>query len=172
MRIYKSVYFFLLVIAIVGCSKSFKAISLAVEKQQHAGEGSRITYHDIRLKLYQTGKLNFLKDADTVFMLESFSVEEATFYGKIWTANNSVQYMYRNNEFTFNTQAPFTAYMSQLINKWDTTAIRENEKLYSDINPAQWVFGTKIIHYKSTPEIYTIKFSRFFKADRDRFGSR
>lgn len=168
MRIYKSFYFLLLIVG-VGCSKSFNAISLAVEKKQHAERSSRMTYHDVRLKLYQTGKLNFLKNADTVFMLESFSVEEATFYGKIWTVNDSVQYMYRNNDFNFNTQTPFTTYMSQLINRWDTMAIRENENLYSDIIPAQLVFGTKIIDYKNAPEIYTIKFSRFFKADRDRF---
>lgn len=168
MRIYISVCFFLLVIVMVGCSKSFKAISLAVEKRQSVGKNDIMTFHDVRLKLYRTGKLDFLKDADTVFMLESFNVEEATFYGKIWTTKDSVQYMYRNNGLVFDTPAPFTTYMSQLINKWDTLAIRENEKLYSDIIPAQRIFGTKITHYKSTPEIYTIKFDRFLKIDRDR----
>jgi hypothetical protein len=170
MKIYISVYFFLLPIVMIGCSKSFKAVSLAVEKRQSIGKNDIMTFHDVRLKLYRTGKLDFLKDADTVFMLESFNVEEATFYGKIWTTKDSVQYMYRNNDFVFNTQAPFTTYMCQLINKWDTLAIRENEKLYSNIIPAQWIYGTKITHYKSSPEIYTIRFGRFLKIDRDRFG--
>lgn len=170
MRIYRIVFFFLLLIANVSCYNSFKNMSYKIEEQQRVNrvKNTLLTFYDLRLKLYKTGKLNFLKDADTAFMLEAFSVDDATYYGKIWTLKDSVLYMYRNNEFAYGRQGPFTAYMGHLVTTWDTIAIRENERRYSNIIPEQEIFGVRIIHLKAPSDIRTIKFKMFFNADRDR----
>lgn len=172
MNIYR-LYFFVLILFIVGCSQSFKVISEEIDKSHREGHNSlsSLTFHDIRMKLFRAGKLDFLKHVDTVFMLEAFNVEEAAYYGKIWTVKDNIEYTFRNNEFSYNLQNPFTKYMSQLISTWDTTAIRDNEKLYSNIIPAQRIYGTKIIYSQSRPRFYIIQFNRFFNADRDKVAT-
>lgn len=171
MSIYK--YYFLSLLIFTSCSRSFRAISTKVDESQRV-EGNKqagLTFHDIRMKLFKKGKLSFFKNSDTVFMLESFNVEEGSYHGKIWTVKDSIEYTYRNNEFYYDLQSPFTKYMCKLIETWDTVGIRENEKLYSSIIPTQLVYGTKINGKQRNPQFYTIRFIRFFNADRDRLNA-
>ena len=170
--IYKLTLIITLLTTVSACSNQFRNVSRKVQNKYKPATSSStgLTFHKLRMKLYQDGKLNYLIKSDTLYMLETYAIQDAAFYGKIWTREDSVEYVYMNSSFKFDITSPFTNYMCQLIVKWDTQAIRGNELLYSNMNPSQTIYGTNITNYRINPQIRTIHFLNFFNAGRDRFG--
>ena len=157
-----------------GCNaQSFLKISKALSKKQKDKSGTLkgFTFHQIREKLMGLKEAEFLNsEFDTLFLLEKFSLESGTYYGKIWSKHESISYSYSNNVFDFTNKSIFTNYTSFLIGKWDTIGIREQEKKYSDMIPQHIIFASFINKNGSSYDIQTINFKEFFNIDRDRFG--
>jgi len=148
----------------------FKKISTQVDVEQRRGrKADKPTFHDIRMKVYKDERAAFLKSKiDTLFFLEEYSIEDATYYGKIWSRKGSIIYKSQNGKIEYDVITPFTNYMSLLIQKWDTAGIRSEESLHSDMIPQQWIYGARVFKRSNKYTVDAILFKRFFKVERDR----
>ena len=147
-------------------SQNFSRLSKQLDKKCVPNSRST-TFHDIRLKLYDSGKLNFINyKQDTVFIMESHDIQ-GSYRGRIWNKNGLVQYEYgRETGIDFKNENVFTDYTIQLVQRWDTLAIREEEKLYSIYLPIIFVNSMRII-ISDKPIIDCFRFQEFFNIKRD-----
>lgn len=126
------------------------------------------SYHDIRIELIKSGKLDAFEKSDTLFILESYDIESATFYGEIWSSQANQVYAYSQGSFYFDEESVFTDYTKKLIQEWDTKAIRQEEKNNSKMtNPLQ-IYGSRIVRFKNEFKIDCLAFKEFFLLERDR----
>jgi hypothetical protein len=158
------------VATLVGChSQSFKAISKQIEKREQMKKPKKgeTTFHEVRLKLYQEGKLNFISESnDTIYLLESQEIETGKLVGKIWNNKGSISYAYQNAAFDF-TYQPFTEYTCQLIQNWDTLAIRQEEKANSGVSHSKLIYGYRVIIDRGKWYVNNITFHEFINFRRD-----
>jgi hypothetical protein len=125
---------------------------------------------DARMKAYLIDSLSFLKGnlKDTIYLLEGYNMETATFYGRIWNENHEVNYSYSRGAFTLQEQSVFTDYQIKLVTNWDTVQIRKEEKTNGN-----WLDNNLLINgircYKSGNnwEIDEIYFKNFLNSKRD-----
>jgi hypothetical protein len=149
--------------------KISKNISDCQLKEGIRKEDKEDYYHDIRIKLNDLGQLKFVEKSDTLFLLESYNIENGSFYGKIWnTHSNKVEYIYNQGKFDFNPDKIFTNYMCFLISKWNINSIREEEKKNSTMTNPLLIFGSRIIKKGSDYNIDCIMFNEFFNLERDK----
>lgn len=127
------------------------------------------SFNNLRIQLYKCGKLNFINTAlDTIYILESYDIENGIFASKIWNRVNDLNYTYSKNKFNFDQKMLFTDYTVKLIQNWDTTDIRKEEALNAHLIPEKYLTGIKIVFSKKHSVIECIKFKEFFKIERDR----
>jgi len=150
-------------------SQNFTTLSKQIEKTCHPNfKPKGISFRELRLQLYDSGKLNFINPKqDTLFFLESHDIQGG-YNGRIWNKKDIVQYDYNSRKgFTFDNKVKmFTDYTIKLIQTWDTLAIREEEKLYGNINPEIFISGSRII-IGDKGVIDCIIFKQFFNPKRD-----
>lgn len=151
--------------------KGFISISKQVEKKC-VGEKSKWegeSFHNLRIKLYNEGRLNFINsDFDTLYILETYEIESGTYIGRIWNRKGSLNYTYSKNIFSFDQQKLFTSCTVQLVQSWDTAAIRMEEKINASSLPEKYINGTKVFIANTKTQIECMKFKEFFKLERDR----
>jgi hypothetical protein len=114
----KLALFISLIFFLSSCSqKGFVSISKKIEKEctNVKGKWKGTTFHDLRTKLYSEGKLNFIKtDLDTLYILESYEIQDATCSGRIWNSKGVANYTYNRGVFTFEEEKLFTDYTVSL----------------------------------------------------------
>jgi len=126
-------------------------------------------FHDLWIKLYNDGKLDFLnKGFDTLYLLESYDVESGSYLGTIWNGKGTLNYSYNRGTFKVEPQHPFTAYTIQLIEKWDTVTLRNEERINAVKLPERNISGVRVIKQGTKMSIDCIGFKEFFRLDRDR----
>lgn len=168
----KSVLFIVLTFTFFSCTpKGFKSVSKQVEKKC-IGERNKWggeSFHSLRTKLYNDGKLNFINfDFDTLYILESYEIESGNYMGRIWNRRGTLNYTYNKNSFSFDQQKLFTNHTVQLIQNWDTAAIRNEESINANKLPEKNINATRVFITNKKSEIECIKFKEFFKLERDR----
>ncbi|MBE9468057.1 MAG: hypothetical protein IMY72_07015 [Bacteroidetes bacterium] len=126
------------------------------------------SFHEIRIKIDSLNKFNSIKDADTIYFLESFGIEDGTFYGKIWNRNESIEYTYYRRKFNFNQKGIFTQYTCKLVEEWNILEICEEEKVNSTMTSPITIFGSRISFKKGKVKAKCIKFKEFYNFERDR----
>jgi hypothetical protein len=101
--------------------------------------------------------------------LEKHSIESGGYYGQIWTKRDSISYFYDNvkDDFTFSNNRLFAKYTQYLVRKWDTAAIRSEEKVNSDAQHQNFIYASLIVKRGNSYSISTIKFREFFKRGID-----
>jgi hypothetical protein len=107
-----------------------------------------------------TEKINTILHKDTIFLLEKFVPEEGSVYGRIWNANDSLDYKTKNGNVELTDNA-FTAETCLLIEKWDTTKIRNQERLHSNFLPVYMIYATRLVKHHEESVIDTISFKEF-----------
>ncbi|WP_332001478.1 hypothetical protein [Chitinophaga sp.] len=133
------------------------------------GKWKGTTFHELRTKLYNEGKLNFISsDFDTLYLLESYEIESGTYVSRIWNEKGSFNYTYNRNSFSFDQQKLFTDYTVQLVQKWDTATIRREESVNASSLPEKYINATRVFIANTKVKIECIKFKEFFKLERDR----
>ncbi len=159
-----------LVIFTFSCTqKGFSVISKNIERKCTDGNWKGISFHELRTKLYNKGRLNFVSsDNDTLFVLESYEIESGTYFSRIWNAKADLNYSYNNNSFSFDQPKLFTDYTLQLVQNWDTATIRNEESLNARSIPVKYINATRISIVNKEVFIECIKFKEFFKLERDR----
>ena len=125
-------------------------------------------YHDIRIKLIESGKLNAFEKSDTIFILESYDIESATFYGEIWSPQANQVYTYNQGNFYYDEGSVFTNYTKKLIQEWNTKEIRLEEKNNSKMSNPLQIYGSRIVRLKNELKIDCLVFKEFFLLERDR----
>jgi hypothetical protein len=125
-----------LLVSTIGRSQkiSFPALSNKIYTQ-NGGPNDKSTFklntykRDARMKVYQLDSAFFLKgNIDTLYLLEGYNLETATFYGTIWDKKNSISYSYFKGNLAVRKLSVFTDYQVQLITRWDTSTIKKEEK--------------------------------------------
>lgn len=161
----------LILYAINGMSQSFSSISKEISKYEFnigVRKVNKDYFFDIRKKLNSSKKLDFITKSDTLFLLESCNIENGSFYGVVWNIFNKVEYVYNNKKFEFDVNKIYTDYTRKLVQCWDTTLIRREERVNSMmINPRN-IYATRVIKSKGVLKIDCIMFKEFFLINRDR----
>lgn len=168
----KSILFITIVVSFFSCTpKGFISVSKQVEKKC-VGEKSKWkgeSFHSLRTKLYNEGRLNFISsDFDTLYILETYEIESGIYMGRIWNRKEALSYTYNKNSFSFDQQKIFTTYTVQLVQNWDTAAIRKEESMNANNVPEKYINGTRVFLSNTKTEIECIRFKEFFKLERDR----
>lgn len=150
---------------------TFEEISMAISKHQ-LKEGLRSEgkdyFHEIRLKLSDIGKLDFYCESDTFFLLESYDIENANFYGKIWNNKSMIAFTYNQGRFNYDDVGAYTKYTSQLIQSWNIGAIRHEEETNSTMTVPLIIYGSRVIKTEGNVKIDCVRFKEFFLLERDR----
>lgn len=158
------------------CSKkAFSKISREISMQQkktRIRSGVKDYYHEIRMKLWETGKLDFCCKADTFFLLESYDIENGNFYCQIWNTKNKVTYTYNRGNFVFDSIGVYSRYTIEIIQAWDINAIRYEEKTNSRFTNPLTINGSRVTNSGGDIKVDCITFKQFFLLERDRFGAR
>ena len=156
----------------MSCSpKGFLTISKQIELRCESKDNtwSGVSFHSLRTKLHNEGKLNFINiDLDTLYLLESYEIENGTYIGRIWNAKSSINYAYTKNNFSYNSTKLYTEYTVNLIQKWDTLRIRKEETENANSLHEKYINGARIFISKGNAQIECITFKEFFNLERDR----
>jgi hypothetical protein len=151
-------------------SQTFTQLSKKLQEKSTKAQvkPTTITFHDLRVKLFDSGKLNFVNfNEDTLYLLETYDIQSGGYHGRIWNKNNYIQYVYfYNSGFNYYEKTMFTEFTIDLIQRWDIDGIREEERLNSGWTPVYLIYGSRII-FSNKPKIDYLKFKRFFNSKRD-----
>jgi len=153
------------------CSaQNFIDISRQLEKKTSKAINTKtVSFHDLRVALLKSGWLNFIDfTKDTLYILESYDIQDGSYISRLWTRKSIIQYKYTKDGFDFNQKKLFTKFTIQLIQNWDTISIRKEEMLYSSSLPVYTIYGARII-FGSIPLIAYIRFKEFFYSKRDEY---
>jgi hypothetical protein len=122
-------------------------------------------FYKIQMELAKRGKLKFLCERDTFFIIEMFDLEAGIYHGRIWNSKKAINYEYHplsksnsKSRFDFYKKDKFSRYLG-LISNWNTTAIKIGEKEHSLISP-NMIYAYRII-FGSTLHIDYISFEDF-----------
>lgn len=151
-------------------SQNFIAISKKIGQNCEGNKGGSrsTTFHDIRLKLFNEGKLPFLKNGfDTLYLLESYEIESGLYAGLIWNSHGTLNYTYHKGYLGFPDQKNYTLYTIGLIEKWDTTMIKAEEKSAIEL-PQKYITGICLVKQNGDISIRCVRFKEFFNLERDR----
>lgn len=156
------VLFFSIACLLCGCSQlSIAKVSYLVGKKQDdkAGGFKKSTFYQVRKQLFDKYPSILNGTIDTVYFIEKYEIEDASYYGTIWTKNDTVSYSLFANEIKLNDKKAFTKKVVSLVSSWDTASIRNEEKRYST-TPAM-VYGARAIVAGNKCQIDIIKMKDF-----------
>lgn len=117
-----------------GCSQLsiYKVSYLLGEKQDDVvGEFKKRTFYQVRKQLFDKYPSILRGKIDTVYFMEKYEIEDASYYGTIWTKSDTINYSLFANEIKLKDQKSFTIKAINLISSWDTASLRNEEKKYS-----------------------------------------
>ncbi len=101
----------------------------------------------IHQSLNKFGKLKFINECDSVFILEKLDIETGVCYGRIWNNQKVLDYKYYTypkQNFDFSAKNVFSQYIQNLISNWDIETIKKDEKENSLIS-ANNIFSYRIV---------------------------
>jgi hypothetical protein len=167
----------LLIIASIGCSPkaTFLTISSKINKK-NGGANDKSIFHlnshknKARMKAYALDTTSLLKgEIDTLYFLEGYNLETATFYGTIWNKRKSINYSYFKENLSFLNRSMFSDYQIKLVTAWDTSGIRQEEKVNGNwLDNNLQINATRTVKNRNDWKIDEIYFKDFFDSNRDR----
>ena len=136
---------------------SISKVSYLLGKKQNdnTGEFKRNTFYQIRTKLLDKYPALLGDKIDTVYFMEKYEVEEASYYGIIWTRSDTVNYSFFAHEVKLSNKKSFTTKAISLISTWDTTSVRNEEMKYP--NSPRTVYAARGIVIKDKCLIDTMR---------------
>ncbi|MBS1509724.1 MAG: hypothetical protein JST86_02690 [Bacteroidetes bacterium] len=151
-------------------SQDFATISRIIQKEcKEANTPKLISFHKIRILLFEKDQLNFINtEADTVYIIEHLETQSGSYCRRIWNSKGSLSSVYYNDSLEITTERLYTGFTIKLIKKWDTAAIRKEEKINANLIPERYFKAIRVIINKHKPAINYIVFKEFFNLERDR----
>jgi len=128
----------------------------------------KYSFHKIRLKIDSLNLLDSIKNIDTLYLMESYSLEDGTFFGRIWTKNYAIEYVYYRGEFDFSKNNIYTKYTCKLIENWNISALRNEEKKSAIMTSPHKIFGSRVVINNRKTRTNCIRFNEFYELERDR----
>jgi len=141
---------------IVSAQQTFGKVSkvIAGKAQDRKGNLKRHKFSEIRNKLLKVSDSPLLHRSfrnDTLFVLETFSLEDQTYWGRIWDRAAIIEYSFQQNKFTFlKIESIFDSSVIKCIQNWDTLTIRKDAEKFGPTIPAAGVYCTRVIVTEST----------------------
>lgn len=152
-----SLLLFIITCALNGCSPlTIKKVSYLVGKMQDdkIGKFKKRTFYQVRTQLLDKYPTILSHKIDTVYFMEKYEIEDAAYYGTIWTKGDTVNYSFFANEIKLREKKFFTNKAISLISYWDTVSIRIEERKYS--NSPRIVYVARALIKNNTCQIDTI----------------
>ncbi|MCW3466294.1 hypothetical protein [Chitinophaga nivalis] len=113
------------------------------------GSLKKYTFSEVRKMLHKDCKSPLLHREfknDTLYMLESFDIEDQTYYGRIWNRKVAVEYKYQQHKFTYFDQMKlFDESLVENVQSWDTTLINKESGLYGPTVSGRRIYATRIV---------------------------
>lgn len=140
-----------------------KRINSAIRSEVKDGRGN----YNLRKNLIEMDSLDVFINSDTLFILESFDIVTAIYYGEMWNKDRHISYTREvGGKITFDgfdmiDGHNFYDYMRNLISRWDVSAIRqidEKRGLQLDSWP---IIGIRVIINKGRIKVDSITFDDF-----------
>jgi hypothetical protein len=141
-----------------GFNSLSKQIQIKNEVRNNTWKGE--TFHDVRVKLYNAHKLDFVQSSDTTFFVEHYDVEAARYIGSIWSSKGDINYIYSRKVFSYEEKPYFSDYVHKLINNWDTATIKMKEKQSLQIHE-NWFYVTRVTKKETKYQIDNFSFKEF-----------
>jgi len=105
--------------------------------------------------------------ADTVYLLEAFSIETGTLYNAIWTRKGKVEYKSQASKVEIDSSL-FIKRLYKMIENWDIEAIRKEEKEHGNLSDGLMMIGSKMILHEGDAKLECITFKEFFDLQKDK----
>ena len=132
--------------SLYGCSQmSIGKISYMLGKKQNdkMGKFKQNTFYQIREKLLDKYPEIFGGKIDTLYFIEKYEVEDASYYGIIWSSTDTVNYIFSRNEIRLAYKKFFSMKAISLISIWDVLSIKKEEEKYG--NTVKYVYAAKVV---------------------------
>lgn len=160
--------------ALIGCSQQVNFITLSnviYKNAIHSGEKSfKIAEYkqNGRSKMYRRNKQSFLHGIlDTIIIVERYNAETASLSGTIFSNKDKINYSYDNKDLALLKESMFTRYQLNLLAKWDTVAIREEERKNEIAFGGNIISANRCVVQNGRWVIKEIYFKDFFNLKRD-----
>lgn len=115
-------------------------------------------------------KFNFINyKADTVYLLEAYSIETGILYNAIWTRNGKVEYKAQAFKVEIDSSL-FIKRLYKMIENWDIETIRKEDKEHGNLFGGLMMIGSKMVLYEGDAKLDCITFKEFFDLQKDEFS--
>lgn len=155
---------FLFSFTLFGCNKDFyQLLNDSMESSiKKRGKKIFVSGHDVRKSLIKKGFFSFIIENDTIYALEKYDYESATYYGSIWTDRKYFHYSYNKGIIEEKNKSPFNELLIPLISRWDTLKINKESSInYNQLRPNDYVVGYKSFKGKNGVNTIRIVFKPF-----------
>jgi hypothetical protein len=158
----KNLLLFLLFISSCMSAKFIKISKIINNEYNQDANQKGVTFNDVRIRLYNLNKLKFLNlNTDTFYILETQDLQNGIVDGRIWNRSNVINYSFYKNKFNFSDSSfMFDTKINELIQNWNTSAIRNNEFKQRLID-GSYIYGTRVELNNGNFKIDTISFWDF-----------
>ncbi len=104
---------------------------------------------------------------DTIYMLESYDLETATFYFSVWNKKNKKEFYSQGIEL-LESENFFVERLYSMIENWDVVGIRQAEKQMSEpMLGGSVITGIRIVTTGKKIQVKCIHFKEFFDVGKD-----
>lgn len=144
----KIISFIFFVVTIYACSNKRivkQGDCLFIEQGDGIGTLSfkKKTFAQIRELALKQKMFNYNKVNDTLFTLDYYHLESASFYSTLWSKTDTLNYLYRENKFNFSDHKEFSyGNIYELVSNWDTTQMNSRNHR---INSFASIYAQRII---------------------------
>jgi len=125
---------------------------------------------DARRYAFLADSTGFLRSniSDTLYILEAYHIENGIVHGRIWNHNNAISYSYGKDQKQMTKETVFSNYEVELISRWDTLQIRNEEKKTNEwLDNSLLLNGSRCYKKGDGWMIDMIYFKDFFNVNRN-----
>lgn len=164
--------FALIWIVLVACSSiksivDFESFSKQLEKEQKRRKCSFYPDMAYAAREQLKGKFDFIDyKLDTIYVLESINPESGSLYQSVWTNQGKLEYKIQGGDVEI-VRSPFIKRLYPMIEQWDISGIRAEEKTHGQLLDGSQMIGTRIVLNNGKFIIECFKFKEFFDMKKD-----
>jgi hypothetical protein len=143
-------------------------ISYLLGKKQNdrIGKLKQYTFYQVRKKLFDKYPQMFKRKIDSIYFIEKYDVEQASYYGMIWTNYDTVQYSFSANKISLVNEKIFITKLIRWATSWDIASIRKEEEKYPNINQTVYISKCVVIGNRCQFKIAKTKDLLFDREDK------
>jgi hypothetical protein len=134
---------FLLAVSLVSGSEaqSFARVSKKIDEcgQLNKSSWKGETFDDLRMKLRKQGLLKFIDFKDTLFILQTYSIESGAYSCRLWSRKGKLSFRYLAREFTILVNDNFPDEVVGLVTNWTSSSLLRLSQMDDQKLDAEWI---------------------------------